>query len=225
MIGPIGKIIFRCHGPSQMHSMDYFMWMFPQKHLAFIFSYTNDAMQSSGPCLTTRGEIVKFFGPLILMTRIEIGSSRSLWSSQRSSKYLPKPQFGNIISITRFEEFRQNVTFSFPADSSDRGVIIRDFIFAINDHRASHVIPSQNFCVDESMSRCYGLGGDWIDIILPHYVVMDRKQENRYELKTAACGKSGIIIRNENVVSAEDTALKDFESEHLHGTAMALSFL
>lgn len=160
VIGPIDEIISRGHGPSQMQPMDYFMWMFPQEHLALMVSYTNDAMQSRGLRLTTRGEILKFFGVLILMTRIEFGSRRSLWSSQLSSKYLPKLQFGNIISRTRFKELRHDVTFSFPADSSDRWGMIRDFIVAINDHRASHVIPSQNICVDESMSRWYGLGGD-----------------------------------------------------------------
>ena len=50
-------------------------------------SYTNDAMQSRGLRLTTRGGILKFFGVLILMTRIAFGSRRSLWSSQGSSKY------------------------------------------------------------------------------------------------------------------------------------------
>ena len=54
---------------------------------------------------------------------------------------------------------------------------------------------------------------------------MDQKPENGYELKTAAGGKGGIIIRIENVVSAEDTALKDFESEPLHGTAVTLRLL
>ena len=188
-------------------------------------SYTNDAMQSRILRLTTRGEILKFFGVLTLMTRIEFGSRRSLRSSQLSSKYLPKLQFGNIISRTRFKELRHDVTFSFPADSSDRWRMIRDFIVAITDHRASHVIPSQNICVDESMSRWYGLRGDWIDTGLPHYVSMDQKLENGCELKTAACGKSGIIIRIENVVSAEDTSLRDFESEHLHGTAVTLRLL
>ena len=160
VIEPIDEIISRGHSPSQMQPMDYFMWMFPQEHLALMVSYTNDAMQSRGLRLTTRGDILKFFGVLILIIRIEFGSRRYLWSSQLSSKYLPKPQFGNIISRTRFEELRQNVTFSFPANSSDRWGMIRDFIIAINDHRASHVIPSQKSCVDESMSRWYGLGGD-----------------------------------------------------------------
>ena len=150
VIGPIDEIISRGHSPSQMHPMDYFMWMFPHEHLALMVSYTNDSMESRGLRLTTRSEILKFFGVLILMTRIEFSTRRSLWSSQETSKYLPQPQFGNIISRRRFEELRQNVTFSFPADSNDRWGMIRDFIVAINDHRASHVIPSQKICVDES---------------------------------------------------------------------------
>ena len=30
-------------------------------------------------------------------------------------------------------------------------------------------------CVDESISRWYGQGGDWIDFGLPHYVAIVRK--------------------------------------------------
>ena len=37
--------------------------------------------------------------------------------------------------------------------------------------------------------------------------------------------KIGITIRIENVVSAEDTSLRDFESEHLHRTAVTLPLL
>ena len=81
VIGPIDEIISGGHGPSQMQSMEYFMWMFPQECLVFMASYTKDAMQSRELRLTTRGEILKFFGVLILMTRIEFGSRRSLWSS------------------------------------------------------------------------------------------------------------------------------------------------
>ena len=140
------------------------MWMFSQEHLALMVSYTNDAMQSRGLRLITIGEMLKFFGVLILMNRIEFSSRRSHWSSQGSRKYLRQPQFGNIIARTRFEALRKNVTFSFPADWSDRWGLIRDFIVAITDHRSSHVIPSQNICADESMSHWYGLRGGWIEL-------------------------------------------------------------
>ena len=54
---------------------------------------------------------------------------------------------------------------------------------------------------------------------------MDWKLENGCELNTAAWGKGEIIIRIENVVSPGDIAVKDFESDHLHGTAVTLRLL
>lgn len=49
-------------------------------------------------------------------------------------------------------------------------------------------------CIDESMSRWYGKGGDWINEGLPHYVAIDRKPENGCEIQTACCGTSGIMM-------------------------------
>ena len=126
---------------------------------------------------------------------------------------------GHIMSRKRFEELRQYVTYSKVRDETDRWGVISEFITAINDHRSSQVFPSDSICVDESMSRWYGLGGDWIDIGLPHYVAMDCKPENGCEFKTASCG---IILRMDVVMSAEETRGKAFESETTHGAAVTL---
>ena len=149
--------------------------MFPLGYLSTIVAYTNNKMESKGFKFTTRGEILKFFGILILMTRFEFNGRRSLWSTNTASKYLPPPMFGNIMSRNRFEQLRQNVMFGSEVSTIDRWGLVTEFINAINEHRSSQVIPSERICVDESMSRWYGLGGYWIDVGLPHYVSMDRK--------------------------------------------------
>ena len=87
---------------------------------------------------------------------------------------------------------------------------------AINRHREAFVRPSDTTCVDESISRWYGLGGHWIDVGLPHYVSIDRKPEAGCEIQNAACASSGIIPRLELVT----TAKKAFEGDKNHGTAM-----
>ena len=53
---------------------------------------------------------------------------------------------------------------------------------------------SEWICVDESMSRWYGLGGSWINIGLPMYVSIDRKPESGCEIQNAACGISGVML-------------------------------
>ena len=55
--------------------------------------------------------------------------------------------------------------------------------------------PSDYICVDESMSRWYGIGGHWINACLPQYIAIDRKLENGCEIQNAADGVSGIMIQ------------------------------
>ena len=64
-----------------------------------------------------------------------------------------------------------------------------------NKHRANNVLPSEWICVDESISKWYGLGGHWINIGLPMYIAIDRKPENGCEVQNAACGVSGVMLQ------------------------------
>ena len=76
-----------------------------------------------------------------------------------------------------------------------RWMLVSDFVDRYNRHRARFFNPSSKICVDESISRWYGLGGHWINIGLPMYVAMDRKPEDGCEIQNACCGKSGIMMQ------------------------------
>ena len=84
------------------------------------------------------------------------------------------------------------------------------------------MFPSETICVDESISRWYGLGRDWIDVGLPHYVCLDRKIESGCELKSACCGASVIVLRLEITKSAEEKSEQSYEASEAHGTATVL---
>ena len=75
-------------------------------------------------------------------------------------------------------------------------------------------------CVDESISRWYGLGGHWIDIGLSHYVAIYPKPENGCEIQNSACGRSGLMLHLELVSTAEDERDRAYENDILHGTAV-----
>ena len=135
---------------------------------------------------------------------------------------MPGPMFGRFISRRRFEALRRCIRFGrtpVTPVTLDRWGPVVDFVNAINDHRRKKVIPCETICVDESMSRWYGIGGSWISKGLPHYVALDRKPENGCELKTAACGRSGIILRIEIVRSVDDPASEE-DAGQSHGTAI-----
>jgi hypothetical protein len=65
----------------------------------------------------------------------------------------------------------------------------------VNKHRATKYSPSEKICIDESMSKWYGLGKDWINIGLPMYVAMERKPEDGCEIQTCCDGVSRIMLR------------------------------
>jgi Transposase IS4 len=83
-----------------------------------------------------------------------------------------------------------------------RWQLVEDFVKNLNNHKAKWFKPSTLICVDESMSRWYGLGGHWINMGLPMYVAMDRKPEDGCEIQNSCCGNSGILLQLKIVKSA-----------------------
>ena len=94
-----------------------------------------------------------------------------------------------------------------------RWLLVDNHIDNFNKYRARNFIPSDLICVDESMSRWYGQGGEWINHGLPMYIAIDRKPENGCEIQDACCGRSGIMMQLKSVKSAKES--KAIEEEKL----------
>ena len=95
--------------------------------------------------------------------------------------------------------------------SQYRWKLVDGFVKRFNDYRAQSFIPLEMIYVDESISRWYGQGGDWINFGLPHYVAIDRKPENGCEIQGFCCGVSVIVMRLKVVKQVEDYS--DTESD------------
>ena len=104
----------------ETHVSSFYRDKFVMVEHPFLSSDFLHGIQICNGAASTRFETMGGFGLIILMNRIQFSRIRFLWSSQVSSKYNPPPLLDNIISRLRFEELRNNVTFSFPAASSDR---------------------------------------------------------------------------------------------------------
>lgn len=102
---------------------------------------------------------------------------------------------------------------------------MESFVEVINRHRCAVVSHLETICVDESISRWYGLGGDWYEIILPHYLKLDRKTESGYELRTSYCANCGIMLKLELMKLAVDSDARDYEKDMQHETANILRFV
>ena len=60
-----------------------------------------------------------------------------------------------------------------------RWLLDDEFIDRFNTHISDYFSPGSTICVDESMVRCYGRGGDSINRALPHYISIDKNPEKR----------------------------------------------
>lgn len=105
----------------------------------------------------------------------KVHSGAELWSNHAPS------QIDLLRTCTRF---------SYGESEDDSGTpnqwdMVGDFVDAVNAHREKHVYPTDLIWVDESMSRWYGLGGDWIDVGLPTYRAIDRKPEDGVKSRIA----------------------------------------
>jgi Transposase IS4 len=75
-----GDAIF---GDNRRTPYEYFMAIFPLDALMRIVMLTSEKLRKKGKQVTRGGEILKFFGILILGTRYEFGSRANLWSMLR----------------------------------------------------------------------------------------------------------------------------------------------
>ena len=215
--------------------IEYFLMLFPPEQLQLILQLTNHELGMARKTYTSAGEIVKFFGVMLLATRFEFGSRASLWSNVTTNKYIPAPSFGQTgMPRKRFDDLWMCIRFSEqppnrPSEMTSeqyRWRLVDDFVKNFNKHRAQNFFPSDEICVDESMSRWYGQGGHWINHGLPMYVAIDRKPENGCEIQNAACGRSGVMLRLKIVKTAEEenaSAEADDDGNN-HGTNV-LKFL
>lgn len=224
---PDGQSISFGRAPRDMKPLDYFLLMFPPEHLLDISEATTRRLQARASKPTSPGELLRFFGILVLMTRVEFGERRSLWSLEQPNPRVQQVNLSSDMSRHRFDELLSHISFSGEqfAATGDRWSEVEGFVDAINAHRRAVVTPAETICVDESISRWYGLGGDWTSLGLPHYVKLERKPESGCEIKTACCGASGILLALEITKSAAETATRQFERECQHGTATVLRLL
>jgi hypothetical protein len=215
----------------RMSRLDFFLLMFPNDQLTEMLSLTNRELRRRGAPDLTVTELLKFFGILILSTRFEFGSRSDLWSRTAPSKYRPAPAFGKCgMPRHRFDVLFTAIRWSHQPDERPedmaseayRWQLVKDFVNRFNSHRATRYSPSESICVDESMSRWYGLGGYWINVGIPQYVAIDRKPENGCEIQNAGDGVSGVMMQLKLVETAESEALHAVEGEDglLHGTVI-----
>lgn len=109
----------------RIEPFDIFMMLFPAKQLQDMVRFTNQRLASlsepKGP--VTEGEILRFFGVLILGTFVEFDNRKDLWTKKSDSKYVPAPNFAKTgMSRDRFLTLFVHLRYSFQPDKKPAGM-------------------------------------------------------------------------------------------------------
>ena len=142
--------------------LEYFLMLFPPEQLQLILQLTNNELAIVRKNYTTAGEILKFFGVMLLVTQFEFGSWASLWSNTSTNKYIPAPLFGLTgMPWKQFDDLWMCIRFSDqphnrPSEMTSeqyRWRLVDDFVKNFNKHRVQIFFHQMRFV---SMSPCPG---------------------------------------------------------------------
>jgi hypothetical protein len=208
----------------------YFTAMFPPNQLARMVEVISDRLETIEQPQLTTGELLNFFGVLILGALHEIGQRADLWKTEVGNRPLQAPAVGTKTGMPRkrFDAIWSSLAFSRQGDSGDekcsaahRWPLVSEFVTSIHSHRSAHFSPSELVCV-ESIARWYGQGGHWIEHGLQLYVAIDCKPKTGCEIQISACGRSGIMMQLQLVTTAEheETRASEAEVGLKHGTVV-----
>ena len=170
-----------------------------------------------------RPELYKLLGIIMLITQFEFTTRASLWIRAPNSKYIPAPNLGVTTGMSnpQFDELWRALRWSEQTKERPYGMphaenwwmLIDNMVELFNQYREESFLPSEWICVDESISRWYGIGGGWISIGITMYISIDSKPENGCKIQSSACGKSGVILCLLIVKSTEDSDLHTLEND------------
>jgi Transposase IS4 len=106
--------------------IDYFMALFPKQQLQEMHERTSKVLQEQTPPLqpTSIGEVLKFFGILLIMTRFEFGKRSSLWATTGFNQFAPPANLGKTTGMSRmrFDDLWQFMVWSHQPEKRPEGI-------------------------------------------------------------------------------------------------------
>ena len=130
-----------------------------------------------------------------MSTKFEFKQHQDLWSKCPCLKYygapnsgrmgMSKDHHGKIMSVFDCSEQPEEHPSGMPHEEYHWKLVdyhVADF----NNYHQSSKMSLDQICVDKSMTRWYGLGGDWINMGLPMYVT----PRMVVRMKTAVIGRA-----------------------------------
>ncbi len=144
------------HG--RLSRLDDFTLMFPPQKLVLMHRLMNNEMtkfNSLDSKSVSKGELLKFFGILVINKKFVFGSRASLWSTTALHKYVPAPSFGRTgMSRQRLDFlfcyllFGEQPAIRLPDMSSEKfwWKLVDDFINNYNTYMHQTLFTQKNLC-------------------------------------------------------------------------------
>ena len=139
------------------------------------------------------------------MTRVRCRNKRDCWDHHKRAmhKYMPYINFLMTgMSFYCFQCIWHAIRYSRqpavrPTDmatSTYPWLLVDNFVNIFINHRVRNFSPSDSICVDESISRWYGMSGHWIDEGLPMYVAINHKPENGCKIQDCCDARARVML-------------------------------
>jgi Transposase IS4 len=81
--------------------LDYFLMMYPPSQITAMIHLTNNQLRVHNKKEITRGELIRFFGSMILATRFQFNNRHDLWSTLPRTRFIGAPRFGDKTGFSR----------------------------------------------------------------------------------------------------------------------------
>jgi Transposase IS4 len=104
--------------------LDYFLACFPPIAMKNIIYLTKKKLEEDEQPEMGMGELLKFFGILILITRFEFSNCRDLWSPNSNNWFIPTLAIGMTTRMSKhqFDILLANMTFSNQPEARPKGM-------------------------------------------------------------------------------------------------------
>ena len=98
---------------------------------------------------------------------------------------MPRQRFDDLRSALRWSHHPKNRPDGL-SHAAHHWMLNHDMVDIFNWHQGGNFVPFEWICVNKSISKWYGLSGQWIKISLPMHVAVDRKLESGCKIQNSA---------------------------------------
>lgn len=161
------------------------------------------------------------------MTRVGFPDRRLLCEVKKPNLHIQQVNANSVMTRHRFEQIFANISFLAIYNSAfgDRCNEVEGFVREFNRHSHETVSTGESIFFYESISRWYGLGGDWYTIGLLNYIKLEQKTKKRTWTEDLMLWCTRINFHYRITKCVEETKQREYKNEATHGKATILRFV